>query len=66
MADQESSAVSLTINLLDNFEGRAVQTFSLLDHKTGIQVVIFEWGAGVQSLKWPDRYGNAADVVLGI
>lgn len=65
MAHQGSSAVSISVNLLDHFEGRPVQTYTLLDHKTGIQVVLLEWGAGVQSLKWPDSHGNAVDVVLG-
>lgn len=65
MALQEPSALSLKIDELDYFEGRPVKTFTLVDLKTGIQVVLFEWGAGVQSLKWPDCHGNIADVVLG-
>lgn len=45
-------------------DGREVTAYRLQNH-TGAEAVILDYGCTVQSLKVPNRFGTATDVVLG-
>jgi aldose 1-epimerase len=45
-------------------EGRAVQRFTLVGAQ-GLELEVLEYGGVIRSLRAPDRWGHAADVVLG-
>lgn len=34
-------------------------------NKNRVEVTVISWGATIVSLKYPDKYGHVADVVLG-
>lgn len=36
-----------------------------MTNKNRIEIVIISWGATIVSLKFPDKFGRVADVVLG-
>jgi len=41
-----------------------VKSFTMVN-KNNVEVTVISWGATIVSLKYPDKYGYIADVVLG-
>jgi galactose mutarotase-like enzyme len=41
-----------------------VKSFTMVN-KNNVEVIVISWGATIVSLKYPDKYGCIADVVLG-
>jgi len=41
-----------------------VKSYTMIN-KNRLEIVIISWGATIVSLKYPDKFGRVADVVLG-
>jgi len=41
-----------------------VKSYTMIN-KNRLEIIIISWGATIVSLKYPDKFGRVADVVLG-
>lgn len=41
-----------------------VKSYTMIN-KNGLEIIVISWGATIVSLKYPDKFGRVADVVLG-
>lgn len=48
----------------DGSDSLVVKSYTLINNN--VEVVIITWGATIMSIRYPDKYGEVEDVVLGL